>query len=57
MQVIRCQNYIHKLSALFFASMEGCMKYKMMAGQDFFLVKGWSIEDCATKVAEWIAMD
>jgi len=25
----------------------------MITGQDFFLVKGWSIEGCATKVAEW----
>jgi len=36
----------------------GCakIKNKKMTSQDF-LVEGWSIEGCITKVAEWIVMD
>ena len=29
---------------------------KKTTGQDF-LVKGWSIEGCVTKVTKWIVMD
>jgi len=57
MQVIRWQKYTYKLSASFFERYQGCKKFEKKQLVKIFLVEGWSIEDCVTKVVERIVMN
>jgi len=45
--------YTHELFMKNTKAHEGCKNKKMTTVQNF-LVKGWSIESCITKVIEWI---